>query len=672
MLFALGILFCGVCSSMIVKAAGQTMDIDAKVQSNTTDSMKQTFLPPIDIDAEVLPSGKNTYDIQLTIENQGADWEGIVRLRVTGSYGEMRGCAYDTVLSLPSGSTKQFVVKIPKDSVSSTSGTVKITLLDKESNVTAQKEFNRLLQKEADSLYMGILSDTYSSLTYLDMGGNGLYYINSYLPIKLSELNQSNLIDLLDTLHFLIIDDYDTSVLSDETIEDIWQWVSNGGMLIVGTGSSAEDVLSGLDKLDIECSTVYKPGEYRYDPNAYIDGSQLHMAELIDKNDIYNNGYGVFSLVSSWGNGSVEILPYALSELGKLDSSSYQDYISQEYFVECILDNANNFAYTQYSASQTYTNDNIYTLRRLFYLFGNGSNRLHFGGLKLLVVLYVIFVGPILYLILRFTKKRDFYWIAVPISAFVGILLIYWTGRGFEVGNTNVYSVTMENLSEKGSAITYLRCYDAGYKEWDLRLAEGYEAIGPWGNSYYDGNDDSKYYHHIKKEGDRIFFGMNPDTGFDDGYFLAGIDKEPEGSILGNDIKSGKQNISGTVSNQTKRDFKYFAVIVDKTLHVYKNLPAGETVDLETAQVVYNELDNYYNNTYATVADTYLRQYMRDSQRKKESDIDMIAALGMGISYVYTKEDADTTVIIGVTEDWDNVVDDNCSEISYGCLYAIQ
>lgn len=635
---------------MIVKAAGQI----------------------IDIDAEVLPSGKNTYDIRLTIENQGADWEGIVRLRGNGSYGEMRGCVYDTVLSLPSGSTKQFVVKIPKDSVSSTSGTVKITLLDKESNVTAQKEFNRLLQDEADSLYMGILSDTYASLTYLDMGGNEFYYVNSNLPIKLSKLNQSNLIDSLDTLHFLIIDGYDTSVLSDETIEDIWQWVSDGGMLIVGTGSSVEDVLSGLDKLDIECSIVYEPGEYGYDPNVYIDRSQLHMAELIDKNDMYNNGYGVFSLVSSWGNGSVEILPYALSEFGKLDSSSYQDYISQEYFVECILDNANRFAYSQYNPSQVYTNDSMYALRRMFYLFGNGSNRLHFGGLKWIVVLYVIFVGPILYLILRFTKKRDFYWIAVPISAFVGILLIYWTGRGFEVGNINVYSVTMENLSEKGSAVTYLHCYDAGYKEWDLRLVEGYESAGPWGDSYYGDNNDYKYYHHIKKEGERIFFGMNPNTGFDDGYFLAGIDKEPEGSILGNDIKSDKQDISGTVSNQTKRDFKYFAVIVDRTLHIYKNLPAGETVDLGTAQVVYNETANHYR-TYDTVANTYLYQYMRDSRREKEKgDMDIIAALGMGISYVYTREDADTTVIIGVTEDWDNVVDDNCSEVSYGCLYAIQ
>ena len=30
------------------------------------------------------------------------------------------------------------------------------------------------------------------------------------------------------------------------------------------------------------------------------------------------------------------------------------------------------------------------------------------------------------------------------------------------------------------------------------------------------------------------------------------------------------------------------------------------------------------------------------------------------------------TAVIGVCEDWDKAVDDNCNEVSYGCLYAVQ
>ncbi len=184
------------------------------------------------IDAEVLPSDKYAYEIQLTVENQGQDWEGTVRLTIcdnyySGSYGSASTCAYDTVLSLPSGSTKQFVVKVPKDSMKRTDGMVKVTLLDKNEDIMAQKEFNRLLQAQAKALSMWILSDKYSSLTYLDMGGNELNYKGNNYPIKLVELDQDNLESALGALSFLVIDTYNTSVLSDQTLKSIEQWCNN-------------------------------------------------------------------------------------------------------------------------------------------------------------------------------------------------------------------------------------------------------------------------------------------------------------------------------------------------------------------------------------------------------------------------------------------------------------
>ena len=75
---------------------------------------------PFSIKAELLPSDNDVYDIQVTVENLGTDWEGIVRLRLGTTYGELNGCAFDTVLALPQGSKKQFSVKIPTISVGST------------------------------------------------------------------------------------------------------------------------------------------------------------------------------------------------------------------------------------------------------------------------------------------------------------------------------------------------------------------------------------------------------------------------------------------------------------------------------------------------------------------------------------------------------------------------
>ncbi|MDE7427953.1 MAG: hypothetical protein K2N00_01550, partial [Lachnospiraceae bacterium] len=124
------------------------------------------------------------------------------------------------------------------------------------------------------------------------------------------------------------------------------------------------------------------------------------------------------------------------------------------------------------------------------------------------------------------------------------------------------------------------------------------------------------------------------------------------------------QGIRGTVANETKRDFKYFAVSTGEHLFVYKDLPAGAEVKLEDLEVVYNNRGGYY-----TGVDRYYYDFMRDVQ---DDEMDILSALGMGIFSAYSTEDSNATIIVGVTEDWDKAVDDHCSEVSYGCLYAVQ
>ena len=651
-----GIVLCG------IGTGSACMTVNAEEQTGIEE---QTFI----LDAKILPSEQSAYVIRLKVENQGPDWEGTVRLMMTEliTIGGSNNCAYDTHLTLPQGSTKQFEVRIPKDSINRTDGVVQVTLLTQNGDKVAQKEFGRLLQAEVDSLGIGILSDEYRSLSYLDMGGNEFYLDGRNYPIRLEALDQDKLADSLDGFIFLVIDSFHTDVLSDQAVEKIGQWIEDGGRLVIGTGSSAEEVLAGFDDLEIQCSRIYDPGEGTYSFSDYVDVSQLPMAELVDVSGQYKEGYDIFGMVCSRGNGAVEILPYSLAEVAKYNAAG--DYEQQKNFVQDVLWQVNNYASSTYGPGQyAYNYDSMYFLTGISRCLGNGSNRLRFGGLKVIVILYVIFVGPILYLLLRFAKKRDLYWIGVPVTALVGILLVYWAGRGFEVVSTNVFSVTVENLSDRGSTRTYLRCYDAGHKEWTLRLAEGYEYAGPLEDDYYR-SGEKDYYYRIQKEGERLFFGINPSVGFEDGYFQAGIVGEPEnGSIHGDLQMNGQQSISGTVANETSRDFKYFAVRTGENVFVYRNLPAGAEVALEEAEVVYENKSGYYDGMTG-----YCYRFLQEAQTGElEKDADILAALGMGISFAYSMEDPNAMVVVGVIEDWDKAVDDNCSEVSYGCLYAVQ
>lgn len=652
--FILGMLFCVLVLGRTGLAAGETHQGE-----------EQMF----DIEAYLLSSDDNTYDIQLTLRNQGADWEGIVRVQTERDY-DYLSCAYDTVIALPQGSTKQFVVRIPHNSIEDRDGTIKVSLLNhnKSGSVAAEKSFKRLLLDEADALSIGILSDSYRSLTYLDLGGETIYYGGIEYPIRLMQLDQDNLAGSLDFLKYIVIDNYNTNILTDEAIENIRQWVNDGGMLIVGTGEYAEDTLGGLDFLDVKCDKVHEPGNGIYGGEGL---GQLALAELEDTTGRYHTEQESMIMASSWGDGAVELVPYALSDLGRTDLivENWENYVWE------LLQNANNYVSIlyDYKYGTGYTTD--YVIRGIFRSFGNGS--LNFSVLKWLVVLYVVFVGPVLYLILRAIKKRDWYWGAVPVTVIVGILLVYFSGRGFEVVNTRVYSVTVEKLSGQGTGnssgdagVTYLHCYDAGYEEWGLQLADRYDYAGPVFGSYYYDNTSDQYHYRVCREGDRVLLGMNPGRGFEDGYFEAWTSRKMEtGSISSNLSVSAKWGITGTVTNETNRDFKYFAVIDDNVLYIYDALPAGETRTLE--KTVYTSRQGYYD----TVIESYRHDFMSEydyEHRRRRQDYDTIAALGTGIWEVFFREDLGGTVIIGVTEDWEKAVDDNCTETAYGCLYAVQ
>ena len=632
------------------------------------------------INAEMMPSDKETYSIRLTVENQGEDWEGTVRLTVDEDY--RTPCAYDTALSLPQGSRKQFVVKMPINSIERTNGTVKVILLDRKDNKTAEREFKRLMTGEMEALSMGILSDAYSKLTYLDMGGRDIYFYNDFYPIRLVELQQGSLEDELDALTFLVIDQYNTGILTEEELKAIELWNYNGGVLILGTGAYAEDTLSGFDYLEIGIGGIHVPGdEYalEYSGNVYadVDISQLTMAELEETGTGYGGSYsGKYSswysnyyyggLFESMGDGGACILPYSFTELGGMDESFW--YTEPEDFVQGLLDNASSSASSRYSSSSSYYYNSGSDIRQLLRVIGNSNSVLNFGILKVIVIMYVIFVGPVLYLILRLLKRRELYWIAVPVMALLGIGVVFLAGRGFEVVSTKVFSVTMKNLDGDRKGVTYLYCYDANRREWELRMADGCEYAGPLINtSYYSSYEDS-YYYHISKEGDIISLGINPETNFEDSYFYlssTGNDSGVEGSLLMQDMSIAMGGINGTIVNDTNKDISYLAVVWHDTMYIFEGLAAGASCSLQDELPLYDTSGYYYGS--------YIYSFLWDYNYNKEyKKISALSALGVGIYDVMSQAADSEFIVVGVVENWDKTVDDDCSEISYGCLYSVQ
>lgn len=673
--------FGGVALALALVVAGPVSGMHTQANSDVKNEQNAAF----EIEADVLRSDQDTYNIQVNVKNNGADWDGIVRVfaqedySISSYYSGRTPNVYDTVLSLPQSSEKQFVVKIPKGSGEREGSNIRVALIDKKSKVVTEKMFSRLLLDDMESIALGILSDEYADLTYLDMGGSTMYYYNAQMPIKLVDMTKSKLTEALDGLTILVISEYNTDVLTDEEAEALALWIDNGGVLIVDTGAAAKETLSGLEDVipEVECLGVSQSdggAGAQYDNYSSLNTTVLRMANLQGKSSQYYENYFSYGLVASVGDGAVGILPFSLVELSRLSDIALND-MSQEQYVMNMLEEFSSSSNARYNKTNNSISneENLGQMQRLMGILGNANTTLNFGILKLLVVLYVIFVGPVLYLILRATRKREWYWVCVPVAAVVGILVVFLAGRGFEVASTRMYSVTTEDLSGKQNSKSYLYGYDANFKEWSLQMAEGYEYAGSldMDNYYYTENIDStEYFYRVQNEGGRLSIGVKPRSAFEDSFFYAGKangEASDSGTLEVSDIKTSWSTLEGVVTNNTNLNLEYFAVIINGDMYVYKNLPAGGKFSLGKTNPIFR------SSSGNDLRREYINQFLRDIHDGDiKEDLELTAALGIGLKDACPQSDSNKVVVCGVTKNWDKTIDDNCNETSYGCIYMVQ
>lgn len=623
------------------------------------------------IDLEITSFSTDICTILVTVENNGKDWEGTVRLLPDVERGTTT--AYDTIISLPQGSKKQFEVRIFRNSMSYYSDTITLMLINKKNEVILEENFIGELDYGVNSVGMGILSDTYSSLTYLDMGGEKITYWNRKYPIRLMEIKPDAVTANLESMQILVIDNFNTEIISDKDLQKLERWVENGGLLIVGTGAYAEETLSGLGDgfLEMEYNYVFSPAEgwELEEYNSVINTRQLHIASLSPKNRsglYYNTAYFSNAQVSSDNMGAVAVMPYSFTELEQQGDKCFE-YMDRETYVRNVLGELLDYAAACYDNKDNNSNDNMANMvQDLLNIIGNANNILNFGALRLIILAYVIIVGPMLYLILKVYKKREYYWGLVPAVTVLFIIIVFLAGKGFTVLNTHAYSVAVENLQEQRTDRTYLYAYDASHDEWSIPVSEEYGFASQLGWDYYD----DSYGVHIVKEGDKLSLGFNPGQSFENSYYILGKKEDAErsqGALLGKEIEAYSWSMAGSVYNDTEYDFEYFAVMKDEEVFVYQDLSSGKECDLSDKEVLY-----HCSLSYGVTNRDYMYDFLYDIDEKQVDKISELAALGVGINDSYIMVNGDATIIVGVTKEAPKTLDGFCKELTYRCVYQVQ
>lgn len=634
-------------------------------------------------DVEVLRQDDLNYVVQVTVENQGTDFYGTVQLVFVSDHG-YGNCAYDTDLSLPAQGKKQFTVNVAWRAADVMEGLCSLNFLDEKGRLLQSIQLKNIFEKVAPGIAVGVLSDDYSGLTYLDAGGRELYVNGNDYPLSLVQLDGDNLDGYLDGLYFLVIDQFNVSSLREDQIQAIQKWVESGGGLIIGTGAYAEQTLTGFDKdfLDTEISGVSEPGEenlasenvdkygyYEAYTDAGVDFRQMRIARLNCLNwlgNIYESL--VFpAAYANVGDGAVAVYYCSLGdkELQKLNK------FTVAYMYEELWGQANGFPTgRQYSMESTG--------QRLLAFVDSRNTVVDFSLLKWLIGIYVVLAGPVLYLILRKVKKSEWYWVGVPALGLLFIAVVFLLGQGARVNEARVYSVTAQR-ADSSRKETYFLAYHSGVKPWEIRLDECYDVAGPGWNGYdgkyiYDAGD---YFYRVSNDGGGLSVGIKPRENFESGFLYAGGSTEPRGTLSGKQIEVYPRiggGLSGTVVNGTDCDLAYMAVWLDQELMVFKDVKAGENLDLQQAmsdgRCVYQDssVEKARDLLYSDLISLY--DYKSPAGRDYRDDDMGVLVIGLGVAMESVPKGREYAVIAGVVKDYDKVVADRCQETSYGCLYG--
>ncbi len=192
----------------------------------------------------------------ITLKNNGADFDGSVWLLIPAvSYNLDEVFGYEKKISLAAGSSKtlSIVAEIP---TLITNCIIKIT--DSKGKTVFLKNYTLSFDTANSSARIAILSDDYNAFSFL----SGKPLDNSQnISLITSKFNENNLLDdhrALDVFEIMIISDFSTDRLSTAQRKAILDWTSNGGLLIIGTGTGAQKVLKGFPELsDIKASGLH-------------------------------------------------------------------------------------------------------------------------------------------------------------------------------------------------------------------------------------------------------------------------------------------------------------------------------------------------------------------------------------------------------------------------------
>jgi hypothetical protein len=514
--------------------------------------------------------------VWVMLENNGPDLEANIQVKVVRDIDQT---IFEVPVSLPSGALKRIPVYVLPNNFTHELKieltTADETLLAETATVHPQPNINYLI---------GVIANQSGALSLIP----GINLPGGRLPV-LVDVSLEDLPDRMEGLYSLdsiIYNDIDTSSLKPDQVRALIDWVNHGGRLVLGGGSGAFQTIAGfpsdilpflptdlfeLNHVDglatfADTSPIRVPG-----PFIIATGETQQGQTLVEQ-----DGYPLIQEIKL-GDGTITSISL------DVNSSPFDAWVGTTAFWEAIL-----------SPGAAYPNWMPPDMSNRQIIAGPIGNSLSnipsldlpsARSIVILLGIYILFVGPVNYLVLRRRQKLQWAWVTIPIITVIFSALSFGIGYAKRGTDLIINKIAIIQASSDSSAqvSSYIGLFSPANQSYEIEV-EGDNLLSPMSN-FYDPWSSS-----IAQGGNTnnlTFVQSNPSlvrglivNQWSMQSFMTEISVHDIGQIKSN-LHLHNQRLVGTITNQTGFDLKDVVVILKPNFVKLGNLLAGGTTDVD-------------------------------------------------------------------------------------------
>jgi hypothetical protein len=415
--------------------------------------------------------------VWVELANSGPDLDVEVRVRLTGSWGTT---TFAGPVALPTGSRKRVPIYVLPNNYSHE---LQVELTSDGKVLASQRV--PVAPRVNVTYLVGLVAPQRGALALL-LGASlpGQNRIVDLVDVSVSELPERS--EALRSFDCLVFNDVDTSSLTPDQAAALEAWVQQGGRLVVGGGAGARRTAAGLPpsllaivpRNEVELNSVdglarLAEGEAIRVPGPFLvaGGEAAPGVTLAAEGDL--------PLVHERlvGSGSVDWVALDLA------TSPFDAWSGTTSFWERLL--GPGAAYPPWlaqdmSARQMQAGSMTYALSNLPAL-----DLPSVQGLALLLAVYVLVIGPLNYLVLRWRRRLHLAWVTIP------VLTLLFAGGAFGLGYAmrgsdvilNKISVVSVQPDGNASMRSYVGLFSPSQRSYEIQVP-GEHLLSPLNPDY--------------------------------------------------------------------------------------------------------------------------------------------------------------------------------------------